>query len=263
MIGFGELRKLSAQWRVDLAAVERAYALDWLLKGIFDHATLARALVLRGSAALRYAHCADYPVAEDPEFLMIEPLPAATRGALADALAAAAAASGLQFLLTDFAGGSAKIEFTGPLGRRSAAQPRIALSIVAGQTRLAPVRVPLIHPFSDLCAATVSAIALEEFAAEQLARLAQTPRARDVFDLWFALTRAHARIDAARTRAAVGKIAQTLHVTPPRAGAPFSPAHRAALERTWDNALRRVSGHPAFAQVERDLIDGIEFYFDR
>ncbi len=263
MIGFGELRRLSAQWRVDLAAVERTYAIDWLLEGIFDHATLARALVLRGSAALRYAHCADYPVAEDPEFLMIQPLEAGTRSALTDALAAAAAASGLHFSLTDFAGGSAKIEYTGPLGRRSAAQPRIVLSMVAGQTRLEPARVPLIHPFSDSCAATVGAISLEEFAAERIARLAQTPRARDVFDLWFALMHARERIDAAQTRAAAGEIAQAQHVTLPRASAPFSPAHRVALERTWDNALRRVPDHPTFEQVERNLIDGLEFDFDR
>ncbi len=47
---------MSAQWRVDLAAVERAYSIDWLLKGIFDHATLAHALVLHyKTQALHFA----------------------------------------------------------------------------------------------------------------------------------------------------------------------------------------------------------------
>ncbi len=258
MIGFGELRKLSVQWRVDLAAVERAYAVDWLLKGIFDHAALSRALVLRGGAALRYALCADYPIAEDPEFLVAEPLDdAAARDALTDALRAAAVASGLRFLLTDLARGSAKVEYTGPLGRRSAAQPRLTLAFVVGRTRLEPVRAPLIHPFSDACAATVASISLDEFAAERIAQLAQTPRVRDVFDLWFALTHAAGRIDPAQVAGLAGEIAQAKGAAAPRADARFSPAARAALERAWDKALRRAPGHPPFAQVERELTDAL------
>ena len=258
MIGFGELRRLSVQWRVDLAAVERAYAMDWLLKGIFDHAALSRALVLRGGSALRYALCADYPIAEDPEFLVAEPLDdAAARDALTDALRAAAA-SGLRFLLTDLARGSAKVEYTGPLGRRSAAQPRLALAFVVGRTRLEPVRAPLIHPFSDACAATVASISLDEFVAERIASLAQTPRVRDVFDLWFALTHAAGRIDPARAAALAREIAPVEGTALPRMDALFRPAARAALERAWDKALRRAPDHPPFAQVERALTDALE-----
>ncbi len=254
VIGFGELRKLSVQWRVDLAAVERAYALDWLLKGIFDHATLAPVLALRGAAALRYAHCADYPIAEEPAFLITQLLDEdARRDALIDALRTAADASGLKFSLVDHARGSAKVEYTGPLGRRSAAQPRLLLSFLAGQTRLDRARVPLIHPFSDACAATVSAVALEEIAAERIATLGGTPRARDVFDLWFMLTCAREQIDLPRARTLATEFAHAPNIMSMRA----NPAHRAALERTWDNALRRIPDHPAFVQVERELAEAL------
>ncbi len=255
MISFGELRRLSVQWKVEIVAVERAYCIDWLVKSLFGHAVFANTLVLRGGSALRYAHCADYPIAEDPEFMVTQPLDeAATRAALADALRDAAGASGVRFVLTDLARGTAKVEYTGPLGRRSAAQPRILLSFVAGKTREAPACVPLIHPFSDNCAATVSALALDEFAAERIVMLAQSPRVRDLFDLWFALTRARERIDLARTRTLARELAQTKKVALPRADALFDPTRRGGLERVWDGALRRAPNHPPFAQVEQDLI---------
>jgi len=259
MIGFGELRRLSVLWGVDIAAVERAYCIDWVVKGIFDHAVFSTRLVLRGGSALRYAHCADYPIADDPEFLVTQPLgQAAARDALEGALrAATAAASGLRFSLIDFTRGSAKVEYTGPLGRRSAAQPRIVLSFVPGQTRQEPVRVPLIHLLRDHCTATVSAVALDEFAAERIVMLAQTLRARDVFDLWFVLTRARERIDPARMRTLAEEIAQAKNVALPRPDAVFDPTRRGGLERAWANALRRVPGHPPFAQVERELTDAL------
>ncbi len=123
MIGFGELRKFSAQWQIDITAVERVYVIDWILKGLFDHATLASALVLRGGAALRYAYCATFPLADDPEFLSIQSMDDETiRDALASALDSANA-SGLKLALVSYERGGGKIEYTGPLGRRSAAQP--------------------------------------------------------------------------------------------------------------------------------------------
>ncbi len=255
MIGFGELRRLSVQWHADIATVERAYCVDWIIKGIFDQAELARTLVLRGSAALRYAHFPDYLAIEEPEFLATLPL---DEIALRGALESAALTSGLKFSLTEFTRTSAKLEYTGPLGRRSAAQPRLVLSFVPGQTRTEPLRAPLIHRFSDACAATVSAVALAEFAAERIAQLAQTPRARDVFDLWFVLTHARGRIESARLKELAREIAQARNSALPRVDTLFDPARRAGLERSWENALRRVPNHPPFARIEKELSNELE-----
>lgn len=245
MIGFGELRKLSIEWRADLGEVERAYATDWLLKKLFDDVTLQSALVLRGSAALRYAHFADYPFLDAPEFWSSRTIEAETLIALFDVGAP-------PFFLTSFSESAATVEYVGPLGRRSAAQARIALSFIAGQPRLAPVRAPLIHRFSDACPAIIAAVALEELAAERLAILGASPRVRDVFDLWFIVT--HASIDFARMRVLANEIAQSKNIALPKVESIFDPAHRAVLERGWSNARYQ----PAFAQVEQDLLRALQ-----
>jgi hypothetical protein len=53
------------------------------------------------------------------------------------------------------------------------------------------------------------------------------------------------------------EIAQMKNVPLPRADAVFDPTWRGGVERTWDHALRRVPGHPPFAQVERELTDAL------
>lgn len=259
MIGFGELRKLSLQWHVDLADAERAYVTDWLLKGLYDQPALATILILRGSSAMRYAHFIDYPLADAPEFLATQTVPAEKIG---EAIQAAAAISGIQFALADFDGGSAKLEYIGPLGRKSAAQPRITLSLIAGQTPIDPVRMPLLHRFSDPCAAIVVAEALEELAAQRIAVLGASPRARDVYDLWFIATHASPRIDVARVRTRADAIAQSKQIALPQTGTPFNPAHQAILARRWDEAMRDVLAHPTFTQVEQDLIEFLKLFFN-
>lgn len=245
MIGFGELRKLSVAWHADLGEVERAYATDWLLKKLFDDVTLQSTLTLRGSAALRYAHSADYPFLDSPEFWSARAIDAETLIALFDA-------SAPPFFLTSFSGSAATVEFVGPLGRRSAAQKRITLSFIAGQSRIEPARVSLIHRFSDSCPAIVTAVALDELAAERIAILGASPRVRDVFDLWFILT--HTSIDWTRTRALASEIAQSKKLALPSAESIFNPTHRAILERGWVN----VRYEPSFAQVEQDLMRALQ-----
>ena len=252
MISFGELRKRSVEWHLDIAAVERAYATDWLLKGIYDQPSLAPALVLRGSSALRYAYSPDYPLAESPEFLLTQP-ELVTSDVLTLALQTAQAASGSKFALHSFERGMAKFEYTGPLGRRSAAQPHITFAFIPGQPRLDPARRPLLHPFSDTCAATVTALALAEWVAERMAMLGQKPRARDVFDLWFAVTHLRDQIDWTGVRALMQAIAQAKHIALPQSDAPFDPGHREFLHLTWDKAVHNVPNHPTFQEIEIDL----------
>jgi predicted nucleotidyltransferase component of viral defense system len=254
MITFGEMRRLSREWQMDVGTVENIYATNWVLKGMFDHPFLSRHLILRGSSALRHAYSAEYPDSASPEFLSIMALgDTPVRAAMAVALHDAADASGLRLSIASFEHGTGKIEYTGPLGRRSAAQPRIVMTIVTGQHYLEPVRRPLVHPYGDKCTTTVSAIALEEFVAERLAVLAHNPRARDVFDLWFVLEHISENLDIAKTCAIAQEIMLAKNLTPPAPEAPFNPAHRQVLERTWENALRTTRAHPPFDQVEKNL----------
>lgn len=247
MIGFGELRRFATRWHVDVTDVERAHATSWLLKRIFDDTILSRALVLRGASALRYAYCADYPILEPPEFLVTKTLD--LPAALSDVLHAESGKAGVKFLIAARTRGIMRVDYVGALGRRSAAQPRILLAFVNGQTRLPPARVPLIHPFSDACAVSVSAIALEEWIGDQLALLAN-PRARDVFDLWFALTRARDQINTDLVR----------QMTTAKNMPLFDQATRARLEGVWDGALRSVRDHPSFSQVQNDLNQALQTF---
>jgi predicted nucleotidyltransferase component of viral defense system len=238
---------------MDIAAVERRYCIDWVMQGIFGQPAFANSLVLRGSAALQYAHCPDYTAAEEPEFISTQKRDATD---FDQALHAAARASGIKLSLVDLAHSSAKVEYTGPLGRRSAAQPRITLLFASDQLRRPPTRVPLIHPFSDDCTVTVAAVALEEFTAERLARLGQAPRARDVFDLWFVLTHAREHVDLEQAHALAQQITLEKNGAAPL-NTRLVPAHRDGLARSWDKALRRVPRHPPFGQVEKELLDGL------
>lgn len=248
------------EWQTDLAAVERIYVTDWLLKGIFDSAP-AKVLVLRGASALRYAHSSDYAIADAPEFWSALADETALRDMLVQATRAAAKASGLSYSLDRLTRNSAQVEYGGPLGRRSAAQPHITLSFLLGQPRLAPEHRSLIHLFSDKCAATVSAVTLDELVAERVASLAAQPRARDVYDLWFAATQVRGPIDWARVRALAADLAQRKQLPLPRREALFEPAHRAVLDRAWEGALRQARGHPPLAQVEQDLRQALEPVF--
>jgi predicted nucleotidyltransferase component of viral defense system len=253
MIGFGELRRLSAQWHVDLGVVERAYAIDWMLKGLFDQPALGEKLVLRGPSALRYAYCPDYAAIEEPELLAPATLSQDDLCAALVPAVDAAKSGGVQYGSIECKGGSAKVGYVGPLGRRSAAQPHISLSFIAGHIRLEPARRPLLHRFGDECTATVAATAIEELAAERMSSLAVSPRVRDLYDLWFMLSRPYLEIDRQRTHVLASEIAAAKGAQIPSNGSLYRPQHRPALERGWDNALRRFSGHPPFDQVEREL----------
>ena len=62
------------------------------------------------------------------------------------------------------------------MGRRSAAQPRITILLVATPPRIEPEIRPLVHPFSDPLRANVRAVALAELTAHEahIARLVAT-----------------------------------------------------------------------------------------
>lgn len=251
MLSFGELRKKSLAWQLEISAVEKIYALDWLLKGIFDRAALRDALTLRGAAALANAYFENYPRVADADFARAAHLDDTVLERELDAAAAdAARASGLRFKQRSFHSTEARIEFAGPLGRRSAAQPLIVARFVAAPPRVEPTLRPLRHPFGDECQATVRAIALEELAAERIVLYSQKPRARDVYDLWFILTRGADALDLRATRALAQRFADAKHVA---LYSDLDGTYAPMLERAWENALKQIQPHPTLAQARADI----------
>lgn len=260
MIGFGELRKKSVAWQMDLSAVEKIYALDWLLKGITDRARLRDALTLRGATALANAYFENYPRVTDAEFARAADLDDATlEQEFGAALTDAARASGLQFKLHSFQTTEARVEFTGPLGRRSAAQPLLIARFVAAPARVAPQTRALLHPFAEAYAAEARVVALPELAAERIVMYAQKPRARDVFDLWFILTHGADALHAAQTRALARRIADEKGVAlRSRLDETYAPL----LERAWENALKDIRPHPSFRETQVELNARLESMFN-
>ncbi len=250
MIGFGELRRLSIQWQVDLAAVERVYALDWLLKGIFEREALCKALSLRGPAALGKAYFQDYPPLEDADLARAGLSEDLFQAELAEAARSAANSSGVGYDLRHLAPSQARFEYTGPLGRRSAAQPHITLRFLAARPRLPAVERPLLHPFSDNMTVTVRAAALDELAAEGIAALSYRPRARDLYDLWFLLTRGASQIDPDRVRSLALQISAEKR-RPLRTV--LDAEYRPIAERGWKNALNSLRGAPEFSRAEAEI----------
>lgn len=251
MISFGELRKKSVEWQTEISTVEKIYARDWLLKGLFDLDDALAHFALKGASAFASAYFSDYPRVEDIDLGIersteVDSLEHTLEKAVGDA----ARASGLQFRLQSFQATEARVEFTGPLGRRSAAQPVIVARFVWTPPRGEPVPRPLIHPFSDTCKATVWALSPEALVAERIVLYAQKPRARDVYDLWFAVTHGARELDAAKTRHLAQMIAMekglTLHPG-------LNPAYAPLLERAWENALRQVRPHPPFQQAQGEI----------
>ncbi|MCG3140597.1 MAG: hypothetical protein HDKAJFGB_01666 [Anaerolineae bacterium] len=249
MIGFGELRKKAAAWQMELGAVEKIHATDWLLYGIGERAALREHLTLRGAAALANAYFENYPRVADLEFARAANLDERLlENELDAALRIAAHASGLQFKLHSFRAFRARIEFTSPLGRRSAAQPLLEARLNAAPPRLEPPLRALRHPFAETYAAAMRVVALDELAAELLVLYARRPRARDVFDLWFILTHGADALDAAHAFALAQRIAAEKKIA---LRTSLDETHAALLENTWAQVLKEIRPHPDLATARR------------
>ena len=251
MITFGELRRKSVAWQMEISDVEKIYARDWLLYGIFENAALREHLILRGASALASAYFENYPRVADIDFARVGEMDDATREReIANAVHTAASASGLHFRLHSLKTPEARVEFSGPLGRRSAAQPLIIARFVPATPRSEISERALVHPFSDECKATVRAVSLNELAAEHIVRYSQKPRARDVYDLWFILTQGVNELHVDATRALAQNIAHEKHVT---LRAELDSAYAPLLERAWENALKQIRPHPTFSQARGEI----------
>lgn len=258
MISFGELRKKSVEWQTEISTVEKIYARDWLIKALFESEPLRDGLILRGASALASAYFADYPRVEDIDL---------ARAAVSDeasfergmelAVADAVRVSGLEFKLHSVQPSEARLEFTGPLGRRSAAQPLIIARVAATPPRTEPDTRPLVHPFSDTCEATIRAISLSELTAERIVLYAQKPRARDVFDLWFILTHSNHHLDLAAAWALAQTIAREKNVV---LRAETDAKYGSLLERAWDNALQEIRSRPSFSQAHSEIKEHLTPY---
>lgn len=210
MIVLQELRERSSATGIPLEVLEKDYCIGWLLKGIADSPLMGQ-MVLKGGTALRKLYFPEYRFSEDLDFTMTE---GEERDMLWDGVATACArattASRVQFALSNLeqtrevrqeTAWRASVEFVGP--RQQIRNPRrIRLDLTAyEQVLLPPLQRTILHPYSDIVEGTFPVYALDEILAEKLRTILQRGYPRDVYDVWYLLTKASDQISLQRTAA--------------------------------------------------------------
>jgi len=200
MIGKREILDTAVRMALTPSVVEKDYALGWALAGIFAHPDLAGSWVFKGGTCLKKCYFETYRFSEDLDFTLLDPAhldEAFLKRVFADVAAWIYERTGLEFpanlqdfeMLTNPRGNpncQGKISYRGPVSSTTGGLPRVKLDLTADERLvLAPVRVPIFHPYSDAPEGgiTVLSYAYEEAFGEKVRALAERTRPRDLYDV--------------------------------------------------------------------------------
>lgn len=263
MITLNEIRREAARLELDMPVVERDYAISWVLKALYAESKLSEWLAFKGGTALRKAYFPHYRFSADLDFTLREPIDHVTlQERLGTAIAPITDWSGMETHLADFRttreipgqqSFEARVSFIGPRGQRQD-PPRIRLDMTAwDEVLLPPETKSLIHRYSDSCEAALVVLSLAEILAEKLRAILQRDRPRDLYDVWWLLTRSSEMATASLPDLFERKCAFK-RVTF-RGPHDFFEAERLeSHRRAWGASLRRlVRPVPEFDQVVSDL----------
>lgn len=191
---------LDAATRTSLTphVVEKDYVLGWMLAGISAHPALSESWLFKGGTCLKKCFFETYRFSEDLDFTLTDP------AHLDDVFLTQTFSeigewiyerTGIEIpanlhkfdIYTNPRGNlscQGKVSYRGPVATRDL--PRIKLDLTADERIvLAPVRVPVFHPYSDAPAEgfDVLAYAYEELFGEKVRALAERTRPRDLYDV--------------------------------------------------------------------------------
>ena len=252
MISRREILEVSAMVGLNPHVVEKDYALGWALAGVFAHPDLTNSWVFKGGTCLKKCYFETYRFSEDLDFTLLDPThldEAFLKRVFGEISAWIYKRTGLEFpaqnqdfeILANPRGNPScqgKISYRGPVSSSSGGLPRVKLDLTADERIvLAPVRVPIFHPYSDAPEEGISVLsyAYEEAFGEKVRALAERTRPRDLYDVVNLFRNTEARpspsvlMDVLRQKCAFKGIAV------PRAG--DLDGHRGALEGSWQNML--------------------------
>ncbi len=263
MIGKREILDVAATVGLNPHVVEKDYALGWALAGIFAHPELADSWVFKGGTCLKKCYFETYRFSEDLDFTLLDPahLDAAfLKRVFGDVSAWIYERTGLEFpaqsqdfeIFANPRGNPScqgKLSYRGPVSSSSGGLPRVKLDLTADERIvLAPVRVPIFHPYSDAPAEgiTVLSYAYEEAFGEKVRALAERTRPRDLYDVVNLYRNTEARPSPAVLMDVLRQKCAFKGIDVPRAG--DLDDHRGALEGSWQHML----GHqlPALPPVD-------------
>lgn len=253
MIDKRELLDMAERLGLGPHIVEKDYALGWVLAGISQHPALADTWVFKGGTCLKKCYFETYRFSEDLDFTLTDPshinadFLSATFAEIAEWVYEAAGlelpADLQRFDVYENPRGNlscqGRLSYRGPLAPRSGGLPRIKLDLTADERLvLAPVRVPIYHPYSDAPADGISvfAYAYEETFAEKTRALAERTRPRDLYDVINLFRNGDARPAAAVLLDVLRQKCEFKGIGLPRLD-DLRP-HRPDLEGAWETMLR-------------------------
>ncbi len=191
---------LDAATRMSLMphVVEKDYVLGWMLAGIDAHPAIRDHWVFKGGTCLKKCFFETYRFSEDLDFTLTDSAQIDAnflKGVFAEIGAWIYENTGIEIpddkvdfdIYTNPRGTiscQGKISYRGPVSSRDL--PRIKLDLTADERLvLAPVRVPVFHPYSDAPnpSTEILAYAYEEVFAEKIRALAERTRPRDLYDV--------------------------------------------------------------------------------
>lgn len=272
MVSLAELKRYSAENSVDVATLERDYAIGWLLKGIFVEEQLAKVLVFKGGTALRKAYFKDFRFSQDIDFTLLRSIDASTlEGGISSVCATAYRDSGVEFSLISFAqtrsemGEEAyegKVSFVGP--RQQRGNPaRIKIDLTSYEkVVLLPASLPLIHPYSDNCEVNLLVYRLEEIVAEKLRTILQRAHPRDLYDVWTVLKFYRNKLNDDKLVEVFFQKCEHKGVRLKRWVEFLQSQRIMGLSKHFESSLRRQLGEiPDFEDLRRDLREILDEIF--
>ena len=198
MIDKREILDLAGTQGLTPHVVEKDYALGWALAGIYAHPELAESWVFKGGTCLKKCFFETYRFSEDLDFTLQDEShldEAFLQRVFTEISEWIYEQSGLEFpadsqkfdIFANPRGNPScqgKLSYRGPVSPRS--PPRIKLDLTADERLvLAPVQVPIFHPYSDAPEGgiMVRSYAYEEAFGEKIRALAERTRPRDLYDV--------------------------------------------------------------------------------
>ena len=252
MIGKAELLGIANALRLNPHVVEKDYALGWALAGIFAHAELADSWVFKGGTCLKKCYFETYRFSEDLDFTLRDGAhldEAFLKRVFAEIADWIYEQSGIEFpadsqdfkIFANPRGNPScqgRLSYRGPVSPSSGGLPWVKLDLTADERLvLAPVRVPIFHPYSDAPdgGIEVLAYAYEEAFGEKVRALAERTRPRDLYDVINLYRNTEARPSPAVLLDVLRQKCEFKGIVVPQAG--DLDGHRGDLEGSWANML--------------------------
>lgn len=250
MIDRREILDMATRVSLNPHVVEKDYVLGWVLAGINAHPALRDSWVFKGGTCLKKCFFETYRFSEDLDFTLTDAShldDGFLRQTFAEIGEWIYERTGIEvpadrqvFDLYQNPRGAiscqGKISYRGPVSPRD--MPRIKLDLTADERLvLAPVRVPVFHPYSDAPEEGIDAYAYayEEVFGEKVRALAERTRPRDLYDVINLFRNVEALPSAAVVLDVLGQKCEFKGIGIPVL-ADLEP-HRGELQGLWESML--------------------------